>query len=112
VNPPGCIYRSYGLAALGQAQRSWRIVYVSASPTGINLALESGMAATIKAGRSVPEYCRVLDGEEGIPPLPQVDVELHRSPTALSELTDGFVDLLFNEIEAADDVAVLPRKTP
>lgn len=112
VNPAGCIYRGYGLAALGQAQRKWRIVYVSSSPTGINLALESGMAATIKALRSVPAYCRILDGETGIPPLPQVDVELHRSPTALSEVTDGFLDLLYREIEAADDVAALPRKTP
>jgi len=112
VNPAGCIYRSYGLAALSQVQRRWRIVYVSASPTGINLALESGMAATIKAQRSVPDYCRTLDGEAGIPPLPQVDVELHRAPTALSEITDGFVELLYHQIEAAGDVAALPRKTP
>lgn len=112
VNPAGCIYRSYGLTALAGIQRPWRIAYVSASPTGINLALESNMAVSIKASRAVPEYCRVLDGEAGIPSLPQVDVELHRSPTALSEVTDGFVDLLLREIEAADDVAVLPRRAP
>lgn len=109
VNPAGCIYRGHGLTALGGVQRPWRIVYVSANPTGINLALESGMAVSIKAGRSVPEYCRVLDGEPGIPPLPQIDVELHRSPTALSEITDGFKALLLNEMEAADDIAMLPR---
>lgn len=112
VNPEGCIYRSYGLTALAGIRRPWRIVFVSASPTGINLALESGMAVSIKAGRSVPEYCRVLDGEPGIPSLPQVDVELHRSPTALSEVTDGFVELLLREIEAADDIVVLPRTAP
>ena len=84
VNPGGCIYRSYGLTALARIQRSWRIAYVSASPTGINLALEANMAVSIKASRSVPDCCRVLDGEAGIPALPQVDVELHRSPTALS----------------------------
>lgn len=112
VNPAGCIYRSYGLTALSGMQRPWRIAYVSASPTGINLALEANMAVSIKASRAVPEYCRILDGEAGIPSLPQVDVELHRSPTALSEVTDGFVDLLLGEIEAADDVAVLPRKAP
>lgn len=112
VNPGGCIYRDYGLTALAGIQRAWRIAYVSASPMGINLALEANMAASIKAHRSVPEYCRVLDGEEGIPVLPQVDVELHRSPTALSEVTDGFVDLLLGELEAADEVALLPRKSP
>ncbi len=112
VNPAGCIYRSYALTALGGIQRPWRIAYVSSSPAGINLALEANMAVSVKAGRSVPAYCRVLDGEAGIPALPQVDVELHRSPTALSEVTDGFVDLLLGEIEAADEVAVLPRTAP
>ncbi len=112
VNPAGCIYRSYALTALGRIQRPWRIAYVSSSPAGINLALEANMAVSVKAGRSVPGYCRVLDGEAGIPALPQVDVELHRSPTALSEVTDGFVDLLLGEIEAADEVAVLPRTAP
>lgn len=112
VNPAGCIYRSYALTALGRVQRPWRIAYVSSSPAGINLALEANMAVSVKAGRSVPGYCRVLDGEAGIPALPQVDVELHRSPTALSEVTDGFVDLLLGEIEAADEVAVLPRTAP
>lgn len=112
VNPAGCIYRSYALTALGRIQRPWRIAYVSSSPAGINLALEANMAVSVKAGRSVPAYCRVLDGEAGIPALPQVDVELHRSPTALSEVTDGFVDLLLGEIEAADEVAVLPRVAP
>lgn len=112
VNPAGCIYRSYALTALGRIQRPWRIAYVSSSPAGINLALEANMAVSVKAGRSVPGYCRVLDGEAGIPALPQVDVELHRSPTSLSEVTDGFVDLLLGEIEAADEVAVLPRTAP
>ncbi|MDZ7841630.1 MAG: LysR family transcriptional regulator [Gammaproteobacteria bacterium] len=110
VNPGGCIYRSHALTALAGIRRPWRVAYVSASPTGINLALEANLAVSIKAGRSVPEYCRVLDSEAGIPVLPQVDVELHRSPTALSEVTDGFVELLMEEIEAADDVAVLPRR--
>lgn len=112
VNPAGCIYRSYGITALAGIQRPWRVAYVSASPTGINLALEAGMAVSIKASRSVPDYCRVLDGEAGIPALPQVDVELHRSPTALSEVIDGFVDLLLGEIEAADQIAALPRTSP
>lgn len=112
VNPAGCIYRSYALTALGRIQRPWRIAYVSSSPAGINLALEANMAVSIKAGRSIPDGCRVLDGEAGIPALPQVDVELHRSPTALSEITDGFVDLLFTAIETTGEIASLPRKSP
>lgn len=108
VYPEGCVFRSSGLAALTGINRRWEIVYVSASPTGINVALQTGMAATIKAARSVPPGCRVLDGEPGIPPLPRVEVELHRSPLARSKVASEFVRLLIREIDAEDSTDVVP----
>lgn len=106
--PEGCVFRAGGLAALTGAGRQWEIVYVSASPTGINLAVQSGMAATVKAARSVPPGCRILDGETGIPRLSTVEVELHRSAAAHSAVANEFVRLLLREIEAADNIQVLP----
>lgn len=108
MNPEGCIYRAYALAALARIQRPWRVVYVSPSPTSINLAVEAGMAAAVKSVRAVPPHCRILDGEPGIPALPPVEVELHRASTAFSEAADGFVQLLMQEIAAAEDVAIRP----
>lgn len=108
LNPEGCIYRAFGLSALARIQRRWNVVYLSPNPTGINLALEAGMAVTIKASRSVPDGCRILDGETGIPPLPPVEIELHRAATAFTEAADGFVRLLLREVAAAEDVSVLP----
>jgi len=108
LNPEGCIYRAHALAALARIQRPWTITFVSSSPTGINLAVDAGMAATVKAARAVPPGCRVLDGEPGMPPLPPVEVELHRASTAFSEAADGFVRLLLQEVASAEDVSVLP----
>jgi len=107
-SPEGCIYRAYALAGLTRLQRACRIVYVSPSPTGINLAVQTGLAATVKAARAVPEGCRVLDGEPGIPALPPADVELHRAPTAVSEMADTFIDMLLAEVGAAEEVTLLP----
>ena len=108
LNPEGCIYRANALSALARVQRPWRLVYVSSSPTGINVAVESGLAVTVKAARSVPEGCRVLDGESGIPPLPPVEIELHRSVTAFAEAADEFVQLLLQAVTAVGEVAILP----
>jgi DNA-binding transcriptional LysR family regulator len=105
--PEGDIYRAFAMAGMARLQRACHLVFVSTSPTGINLAVNAGMAATVKAGRAVPETCRVLDDEAGMPALPPVDVELHRASTA-STVGDTFVELLLAEIEASADVAVLP----
>lgn len=107
-SPEGCIYRAHALAGMTRLQRACRVVFVSPSPTGINLAVQAGMAATVKAARAVPAGCRILDGEPGIPALPPVDVELHRAPTAVSEVADSFIEMLLNEVAAAEDITMLP----
>lgn len=79
VNPDGCVYRAHAFEALNRVGRRWQVVYTSQSPTGINIAVQLGMAATIKASRSVPPECRVLGAADGLPPLPQAEVELHQA---------------------------------
>ena len=108
LNPEGCIFRAHAFASLARIQRALRVVYVSSSPTGINLAVEAGMAATVKRRRSVPAGCRVLDAEAGIPQLPLVDIELHRASTAFSEAADGFVRLLIDEMARHEHINLLP----
>jgi DNA-binding transcriptional LysR family regulator len=108
LNPEGCIFRAHAFASLARIQRALKVVFVSSSSTGINIAVESGMAATVKRRRAVPPGCRVLDGERGMPQLPPVDVELHRASTAFSDAADGFVRLLLEEMARHDEVTVLP----
>lgn len=105
VNPEGCVYRAQAIALLGQIGRGWRIVYTSQSPTGINLAVQAGLAVTIKAARSVPDGCRCLGETDGLPSPRPAAVELHCSPAsrspAVDEFADRVIDVILNDPETA-----------
>lgn len=85
LNPEGCIFRAHAFAALGRTDRRWEVRYTSRSPTGINVAVQSGLALTVKTPRSVPPGCRIVAADEGLPDLGQVEVELHRAPGQMTE---------------------------
>ncbi|GHE23008.1 LysR family transcriptional regulator [Halomonas urumqiensis] len=94
LNPEGCIFRAHALSALGRQARQWELRYVSQSPTGINLPVQAGLAVTVKTPRSVPEGCRVVGEEEGLPTLGQVEIELHRRPGHTSAALEAFCQAL------------------
>lgn len=96
VNPDGCVYRAQAIERLSRVGRDWRIVYTSQSPTGINLALLSGLAVAVKATRSVPEGCRILTDE--LPALSPAVIELHRSPASHTPALEAFADCLIERI--------------
>ena len=98
MNPEGCVYRAQAFAELSRLNRSWRVVYTSQSPTGINIAVRLGMAVTIKASRSVPEGCRVLGEADGLPPLAPALIELHRSPAVFSRAAEAIADELLDAV--------------
>lgn len=94
LNPEGCIFRAHAFAALGRADRRWDVRYTSRSPTGVNVAVQSGLALTVKTPRSVPAGCRVAGVDEGLPELGHVEIELHRAPGQASEAFDAFCTAL------------------
>ncbi|XKE46515.1 LysR family transcriptional regulator [Halomonas organivorans] len=105
LNPEGCIFRAHALSALGKEERRWEIRYASQSPTGINLPVQAGLAMTVKTPRSVPAGCRIVGEDEGLPPLGQVEIELHRRPGHTSEALDAFCEELERIVTQNDDVA-------
>jgi len=94
LNPEGCIFRAHALAALGHQERRWEMHYSSRSPTGINVAVQAGLALTVKTPRSVPDGCRIVGVDEGLPALGHVEIELHRAPGQTSEAFEAFCGLL------------------
>ena len=101
VNPDGCVYRAHAFDALNRMGRRWQVVYTSQSPTGINIAIQLGMAVTVKAPRSVPPGCRVLGEADGLPPLPEAEVELHQATrVSLPAAARIFRTLLLETLEA------------
>lgn len=92
LNPEGCIFRAHAFAALGRADRRWEVRYTSRSPTGVNLAVQSGLALTVKTPRSIPAGCRTPGADEGLPELGHVEIELHRAPGQTSDAFELFCD--------------------
>lgn len=107
LNPEGCVFRAHAVAALGLAGRRWNVRFTSYSPTGLNLPVQSGLAVTIKTPRSVPPACRIIGEEEGLPPLGQVEIEMHRSPSYSSEAYEAFCTDLGSIVTGTDSFSSL-----
>ncbi|CAM3494431.1 LysR family transcriptional regulator [Halomonas lysinitropha] len=105
LNPEGCIFRAHALSALGRQERLWEVHYSSQSPTGINLPVQAGLAMTVKTPRSIPEGCRIVGEAEGLPPLGQVEIELHRRPGHASDAIEAFCEELEHLVIDHDGVA-------
>jgi DNA-binding transcriptional LysR family regulator len=101
LNPEGCVYRARALDALAAAGRDWELAFISGSPVGINVAVASGLAVTVKALRSVPAGCRVLTSADGLPDLGEIEVMLQRAATALALEADVFEQILRATLTAA-----------
>lgn len=89
--PQGCLFRAWAMAALDAAGRPWRLAFVSHSLAAVTAIAAQGLAVTVvKAGLLPPELRRLGD-RDGLPPLPEADIRLHRAPglAAAGELLAG-----------------------
>jgi DNA-binding transcriptional LysR family regulator len=78
--PQGCLFRAWAMAALDAAARPWRLAFVSHSLAAVTAIAAQGLAVTVvKAGLLPPELRRLGD-RDGLPPLPEADIRLHRAP--------------------------------
>lgn len=99
VNPEGCVYRASAIAALNRVGRRWRIAFTSSNPSSTNIAVQAGLGITIKAVRSLPRGCRVLDSRDGLPSLGSVVIEMHSIGPVLSEPVRMVRDLILETAE-------------
>jgi len=78
--PQGCLFRAWAMAALDAAGLPWRLAFVSHSLAAVTAIAAQGLAVTVvKAGLLPPELRRLGD-RDGLPPLPEADIRLHRAP--------------------------------
>ncbi len=78
--PPGCLHRAWALAALDGAGRRWRIVYESQSLGALEAAVAAGLAVGVGKAGTADGSLRRLGPAMGLPPLPDADITLHRTP--------------------------------
>ncbi|MGO1080209.1 LysR family transcriptional regulator [Inquilinus sp. CA228] len=78
--PQGCLFRAWAMASLDAAGLPWRLAFVSHSLAAVTAIAAQGLAVTVvKAGLLPPELRRLSD-RDGMPPLPEADIRLHRAP--------------------------------
>ncbi len=99
VNPEGCVYRASAIAALNRSGKRWHVSFTSSNPASTNIAVQTGLGVTIKAVRSLPRGCRVLDAQDGLPALGNVVVEMHAVGPILSEPVRMVRDLILETAE-------------
>lgn len=80
LGPQGCLFRHWALAALDRLGRPWRLAYVSPSEGAMNAAVASGFAVSVLKASTCPVALRVLGPRDGLPPLPEAYMALHRAP--------------------------------
>lgn len=83
--PPPCMYRDRMLQGLNQIERPCRVVYLSSSYNGITAAVRAGIGVTVMAESTTPPASRILTERDGLPPLGQLELRLHRAPGKTSE---------------------------
>ncbi|MGY3332910.1 DNA-binding transcriptional LysR family regulator [Mesorhizobium sp. USDA 4775] len=91
---PGCAARMNVLQALGEADRSYRCTYSSASLLGLIAVVQAGLAVAGLAQRSVPPSLRIIGGNEGLPVLPDLEIGILRNPLSSTPAVDRLHDFL------------------
>ncbi|KRP87567.1 LysR family transcriptional regulator [Bradyrhizobium pachyrhizi] len=95
--PQGCLFRSWAMQALDQANRPWRLAFVSHSLSAVEAIAAQGLAVTVVKSGTFPPPLRRLTARDGMPRLPRAEIRLHRAQKlshAASLLADHLVAAL------------------
>ncbi|WP_454618508.1 LysR substrate-binding domain-containing protein [Bradyrhizobium cenepequi] len=95
--PQGCLFRSWAMQALDAAKRPWRLAFVSHSLAAVEAIAVQGLAVTVVKAGTFPPRLRRLSDRDGMPPLPQAEIRLHRAAN-LSRAASLLADHLAAEL--------------
>ncbi|KNY13008.1 transcriptional regulator [Shinella sp. SUS2] len=90
----GCAARTNVLDALAVDGRAYRCAYSSASLLGLIAVVQAGLAIAGLALCSVPPSLRIIDPNEGLPPLRDLEIGLLQSSTSTGRAVDRLADFL------------------
>jgi DNA-binding transcriptional LysR family regulator len=109
--PPGNIFRDHAIERLEASKLRWRIACVSPSVGGLQAAAFAGMAVTVLGRSALVRNMREIGADEGLPPLPKVDLLLYKSPKATSKAASALHDYLAHYL-SLDDELLLGKELP
>ena len=80
--PSGCVCRDIALDALKQIDRPWHVAYSTRSIGLMERAILESSGVSVMEASIIPASLRIIDGQEGFPPLPEVVISVHQSNTS------------------------------
>ncbi|PAV26682.1 transcriptional regulator [Tamilnaduibacter salinus] len=97
-SPGADVFREEAEQALESAGRRWRVAYGSQSMVGLRPIVDAGLAVAVVTRHMVTAGLRVLDESSGLPPLPVVEIALHRPPGRPTEAVQQLAELLRQQL--------------
>jgi len=96
--PPHCTHRGISLEALDRAGIPWQIVYMSSSTAGLQAAVQGGLGIAMVPKSAVIPELRILGEEQGLPPLPDFEIETFVRDKAPTPSCRAFVEFMTEEL--------------
>ena len=85
----GCIWRQMALNALDKSNRAYRVGYASANSNAINAAVLAGLAIAAIPKIVMRPGMRLLNNDDGLPPLGEFEIGLVYAPGERSSAVDA-----------------------
>lgn len=83
-----CRFRACTLEALMRADIEWRMVIEITNHEAMCAPVTAGLAVTALLLDSVPAHLTIIDPDQGLPPLPEFDINLHMPRCGANELAE------------------------
>lgn len=90
--PPPCIYRARMLQTMKSLEMPVRISYLSSSYDAILAAVRAGLGLTAMARSTIPGDAKILSERDGLPPLGDLDLRLHRAAGSGAGSAIGYLE--------------------
>ena len=98
VLPQGSVYRHHALEALGAAGQQWSIRSVCDSIAGLQAAVFAGLAVSVFPRCAIGPNIRSLGEQDGLPPLPPIELVMHRKSQGISDAAEQLAQYIAREL--------------
>lgn len=102
-SPGADVFREITEQALQSAGRDWRVAYTSQSMTGLAPIVIAGLAVVVVTRSMLTPLLRPLDESSGLPPLPGIELALHRASHRPSEPARRLGELIREQLAASSE---------
>lgn len=112
AHPEGCAYRARMIQALDAAQIRWRVAYTGPGVSGLQNAVINGLGVSALTRYTMLPGMRVLNEDDGFPPLAEMRVGLFYKHPRLSDAGIRLVNHIIVRLDEAGVTGDAVRRVP